>query len=199
MAENCAMQRFIEIYKSKIKREGADKLLEYLTSTACDFFTAPASTRFHGSYPGGLCEHSLNVYDCLCDYMARDRVREEYGLDYSEESIAIVALLHDLCKTNFYVESTRNVKEDGVWKTVPYYTIEDKLPYGHGEKSVYILSGYMRLTREEAFAIRYHMGFSGNEDANSVGAAFAKFPLAMALATADMEASYFVEGFPEKK
>ena len=107
---------------SRIKGN-ADKLLEYLTSTACDFFTAPASTRFHGSYPGGLCEHSLNVYDCLCDYMARDRVREEYGLDYSEESIAIVALLHDLCKTNFYVESTRNVKEDGVWKTVPYYTI----------------------------------------------------------------------------
>ena len=100
---------------------------------------------------------------------------------------------------NFYVESTRNVKENGVWKAVPYYTIDDQLPYGHGEKSVYIASGYMRLTRDEAFAIRYHMGFSGNEDANSVGAAFAKFPLAMALATADMEASYFVEGFPDKK
>ena len=93
----------------------------------------------------------------------------------------------------------RNVKKNGVWESVPYYTIEDNLPYGHGEKSVYIASGYMRLTRDEAFAIRYHMGFSGNEDANSVGAAFAKFPLAMALATADMEASYFVEGFPDKK
>ena len=169
--------------------EGADKLLEYLTSSSCDFFTAPASTRYHGSYPGGLCEHSLNVYDCLCDYMSRPRVREEYGLDYSEESIAIVALLHDLCKINFYVESTRNVKEDGVWKTVPYYTIEDKLPYGHGEKSVYIISGYMRLTRDEAFAISYHMGFS-----TGVGRAFEMFPLAFALHTADSEAAYFIEG-----
>ena len=192
-------ERFIKIYKENIKREGADKLLEYLLSPQSDFFTAPASTRYHGAYPGGLLEHSLNVYDCLCDYLARPRVREVYGLDYSEESVAIVALLHDLCKVNFYVESTRNVKENGVWKTVPFYTIEDQLPYGHGEKSVYIASGYMRLTRDEAFAIRYHMGFSGCEDANSVGAAFAKFPLAMALSTADMEASYFVEGFADKK
>ncbi len=191
-------ERFISIFKTKIHREGADRLLDYLTSDNCDFFTAPASTRYHGAYPGGLLEHSLNVYDCLLDYLARPRVREVYGLDYSEESIAIVALLHDLCKVNFYVESTRNVKENGVWKSVPYYTIDDQLPYGHGEKSVYIASGYMRLTRDEAFAIRYHMGFSGNEDANSVGAAFAKFPLAVALSTADMEASYFVEGFEKK-
>ena len=192
--------KFIDIYTRNIKREGADKLLAYLCSDPCDFFRAPASTRYHGAYPGGLLEHSLNVYDCLCDYLARPRVREEYGLTFSEESVAIVALLHDLCKVNFYVESTRNVKgEDGQWKKVPYYTIEDQLPYGHGEKSVYIVSGYMRLTREEAFAIRYHMGFSGNEDVNLVGQAFAKFPLAVALFTADMEASYFVEGMPGKK
>jgi len=190
--------RFVEIFKNKVKREGADKLLDYLLN-GCDFFTAPASTRFHGSYPGGLAEHSLNVYDCLVDYLARPRVRDVFGLSYSDESIAIAALLHDLCKTNFYVESTRNVKENGVWKTVPYYTIEDQLPYGHGEKSVYIASGFMRLSRDEAFAIRYHMGFSGSEDNNSVGAAFEKFPLAMALATADMEASYFLEERPGKK
>ena len=67
------------------------------------------------------------------------------------------------------------------------------MPYGHGEKSVYIISGFMRLTREEAFAIRYHMGFSGTEPANNVGAAFEKYPLAFALATADMEATYFLE------
>ena len=191
-------ERFIAIFKDKIRREGADKLLDYLCSDHCDFFTAPASTRYHGAYPGGLLEHSLNVYDCLCDYLARPRVRELYGLQYSEESIAIVSLLHDLCKVNFYKESTRNVKENGVWKSVPFYTIEDELPYGHGEKSVYIVSGFMRLTRDEAFAIRYHMGFSGCEDNNTVGAAFAKFPLAMALATADMEAAYFLEG-DEKK
>ena len=190
-------ERFISIFKEKIHREGADKLLAYLENS--DFFTAPASTRYHGAYFGGLLEHSLNVYDCLCDYLERPRVKEKYGLDFPEESVAIVALLHDLCKVDFYVESTRNVKEDGVWKTVPYYTIDDKLPYGHGEKSVYIASGYMRLTREEAFAIRYHMGFSGEENVNTVGAAFAKFPLAVALFTADMEASYFVEGFQDKK
>lgn len=189
--------RFIAIFKEKIKREGADKLLEYLSERS-DFFFAPASTRYHGAYPGGLLEHSLNVYDCLCDYLARPRVREIYGLEFSEESIAIAALLHDLCKVDFYVEGKRNVKENGVWREVPYYTIDDQLPYGHGEKSVYIISGYMRLTREEAFAIRYHMGFSGNEDNNTVGQAFAKFPLAVALATADMEAAYFVEGQPEK-
>ena len=187
-------ERFITIYRDKIHREGADKLLEFLCSDACDFFTAPASTRYHGAYEGGLLEHSLNVYDCLCDYMERPRVRQDYGLDYSDESIAIVALLHDLCKINFYVESTRNVKEDGVWKTVPYYTIEDKRPYGHGEKSVYIISGYMRLTRDEAFAIRYHMGFSTGEDTNNVGKAFEMFPLAFALHTADSEAAYFIEG-----
>ena len=187
-------ERFIEIYRRDIKREGADALLSYLMSDACDFFRAPASTRYHGAYEGGLVEHSLNVYDCLCDYMARKRVKDVYGIDYSAESIAIAALLHDLCKTNFYVESTRNVKENGVWKSVPYYTIDDRLPYGHGEKSVYIASGYMRLTRDEAFAIRYHMGFSGPEDANQVGKALEMFPLAFALSVADMEASYFLEG-----
>ena len=187
-------ERFISICKNKIHREGAEKLLDYLCSDHCDFFTAPASTRYHGSHPGGLLEHSLNVYDCLCDYLSRPRVREVYGLCASEESIAISALLHDLCKINFYKESTRNVKENGAWKAVPYYTIEDELPYGHGEKSVYIISGFMRLTRDEAFAIRYHMGFSGCEDNNTVGSAFSRFPLAVALFTADMEATYFLEG-----
>ena len=186
-------ERFIEIFQTNVQREGADKLLAYLTSDASDFFRAPASTRFHGAYPGGLLEHSLNVYDCLCDILARPRYKEVYGVSYPEESIAISALLHDLCKVNFYVESTRNVKENGVWKEVPFYTINDRLPYGHGEKSVYIISGFMKLTRDEAFAIRYHMGFSGNEDANSVGSAFQMFPLAFALSTADMEASYFLE------
>ncbi len=192
-------ERFIDIYKKNIKREGADKLLDYLLSDASDFFTAPASTRFHGSVKGGLLAHSLNVYDCLKDYMARGRVKDVYGMDYSEESIAIVALLHDLCKVNFYVETTRNVKENGVWIKVPYYAIDDKLPYGHGEKSVYIISGYMRLTRDEAFAVRYHMGFGGVESVNAinnVGKSFEMFPLSFALSVADMEATYYVEGTP---
>ena len=77
---------------------------------------------------------------------------------------------------------------------MPTYNFDDPLPYGHGEKSVYILSGFMRLSREEAFAIRFHMGFSGQEDKGSVGKAFEKFPLAFALSVADMEATYFLEG-----
>ena len=187
-------ERFIEIFKTHVKREGADKLLAYLSSDACDFFTAPASTRFHGNYEGGLCEHSLNVYDCLCDIMSRPRIKEQYGISYSEESIAIAALLHDICKTNFYKVSFRNAKNaEGKWESVPFYTIEDNLPYGHGEKSVYIASGYMRLTRDEAFAIRYHMGFSGNDDPGNVGRAMEMFPLAFFLHCADSEAAYFME------
>ena len=163
-------------------------------SHSSDFFDAPASARYHGNYDGGLVEHSLNVYDCLKDYLERTRVKTTYGLNYNDESIAIVALLHDLCKINCYKKGTRNVKENGQWKQVPTFEYNDTLPYGHGEKSVYMISGYMRLTREEAFAIRYHMGFSGSEDARNVVAAFEMFPLAFALSTADMEATYFIEG-----
>ena len=186
-------EQFTQTYKKYITREGSDKLLAYLTDQS-DFFTAPASTRYHGAYEGGLCEHSLNVYSCLVDILARPRMKDLYGIEYSDESIAIAALLHDRCKINFYVPGTRNVKENGVWKSVPSYTINDTLPYGHGEKSVYIISGFMRLTRDEAFAIRYHMGFSTNDDPGTVGKALEMFPLAFALSVADMEAAYFIEG-----
>lgn len=187
-------EEFIETYRQYITREGADKLLDYLLSPASDFFTAPASTRYHGSREGGLCEHSLNVFHCLSAYLARPEVKEQYGLSYDPETVAIAALLHDLCKVNCYKVSQRNVKDaDGRWKSVPYYEFDDQLPYGHGEKSVYIISGYMRLSREEAFAIRYHMGFSNDMDARNVGAAFAAYPLAMALYIADMEATYLVD------
>lgn len=190
-----AREEFIEIYQTYIHREGSAALLEYLQNKS-DFFTAPASAKFHGSYPGGLCEHSLNVYHCLVDYLERPRVQELYGLEYDPESVAIVSLLHDICKVGCYRAGTKNVKNEvtGQWEKVPTYFFEDKLPYGHGEKSVYIISGFMRLTREEAMAIRWHMGFSGTEDARTVGQALQQFPLAFALATADMEASYFLEG-----
>lgn len=193
-------ERFIEIYKENITRPGADKLLDYLLSPSSDFFVAPASTRFHGSYEGGLLEHSLNVYDCLVDYLNREKVKNEFGLNFSDETIAIVSLLHDLCKVNIYKSGFRNVKgEDGIWRQVPNYTFEDMLPYGHGEKSVYIISGFMRLTREEAFAIRYHMGFSGEENKTTVGNALDMFPLALAVNIADMEASFLIEGKNEDK
>lgn len=185
-------EEFLSIYNGNIKRDGADNFLNYLLKT--DFFIAPASTRFHGSHEGGLLEHSLNVYHCLKDYLERDRTKQLYRMNYSEETIALCALLHDVCKVNFYKTDYRNAKnERGEWEKVPYYTIDDTLPYGHGEKSVYIISGFMRLTREEAFAIRYHMGFSGVEDKNSIGKAFEMFPLAFALSVADMEASYYLE------
>ncbi|MDE6103750.1 MAG: hydrolase [Oscillospiraceae bacterium] len=193
MIEN-TKNEFVEIYKENITRPGSDKLLNYLLSEQSDFFTAPCSTRFHGSYAGGLAQHSINVYNCLKDYLSRQRTKDVYGMNYTEESIALVSLLHDVCKMNFYSVDYRNAKnEQGVWEKVPYYTINDQLPYGHGEKSVYIVSGFMRLTREEAFAIRYHMGFSGVEDRNSIGKAFEMFPLAFALSVADMEATYFLE------
>ena len=186
-------KRFEEIYHNNIKREGSDRLWEYLKSS--DFFKSPASARYHGAYEGGLAEHSLNVYDCLLDYLKRDRTKELYNMNYSNETIAIVSLLHDVCKINCYKPGFRNVKDDkGVWQKVPTYEFDDKMPYGHGEKSVYIINGYMRLTRDEAFAIRYHMGFSGNEDARMVGQAFEMYPLAFALSVSDMEATYYIEG-----
>ena len=188
-------QRFEEIFKNTIKREGADKMWEYLTSSSSDFFTAPASARFHGSYEGGLLEHSLNVYDCICDYVNRERAKNLYNMNFSDETLAIVSLLHDVCKINCYKPGFRNVKDEtGTWQKVPTFEFDDKMPYGHGEKSVYIINGYMRLSREEAFAIRYHMGFSGSEDVRFVGQAFEMYPLAFALSVADMEATYYIEG-----
>ncbi|QWC00120.1 HD domain-containing protein [Mycoplasmatota bacterium] len=187
-------ETFVDIYKKNIQREGSEDLLNYLLSSKSDFFEAPCSTRFHLSEPGGLVKHSLNVYECLKAYLERPRVKEIYGMQFSDETIAIVALLHDICKVNVYQKSTRNKKNDqGKWIQVPSYNFEDDLPYGHGEKSVYIISGFMKLTRDEAFAIRYHMGFSGNEEAMNVGKAFALYPLAFALSTADMESTYFLE------
>ena len=191
--------RFIEIFKTTITREGSDKLLQFLLSPHSDFFTAPASSRFHSSYEGGLLEHSLNVYDCLVSYMNSEKAKN-LGFEYSDESLAIVALLHDLCKVNVYKKGFRNVKDEkGVWQKVDTYEYDDQLPYGHGEKSVYMISPYMMLKREEAFAIRYHMGYSSTEDQRNVSAAFEMFPLAFALHVADSEATYYVESDKYKK
>ena len=188
-----AKEEFIQIYQEQIHREGAGALLDYLEHKS-DFFTAPASARYHGAYAGGLCDHSVNVYHCLLSYLERERVRELYGLEYTGENIAIAALLHDVCKTGCYKAGSRNVKgSDGKWQAVPTFFYEDTLPYGHGEKSVYIISGFLRLTREEAMAIRWHMGFSGGEDSRLVGQALQQYPLAFALSVADMEATYFLE------
>lgn len=188
-------ERFISLYRQYIHREGAEELLAWMEQT--DFFTAPASARYHSCYAGGLCQHSINVFECLWAYIKRKRVQEIYQLnteEYSDESLAIVGLLHDLCKTNVYKAGFRNVKdENGQWQRVPNYTFEDDVPYGHGEKSVFMINRFMKLTDMESFAIRYHMGFSGDEDSRQVGQAMAKYPLAFAVSVADSEATYFLE------
>lgn len=194
--------RFLSIYTGKIKRPGADKFLEWLNKT--DFFTAPASTRYHLSEPGGLVAHSVHVYERLRSLYLAEKINDlkdcgdavAAGLsDAEEETIAICGLLHDICKVNFYKAGTRNVKNEttGQWEKVPCYTIEDQLPYGHGEKSVYIIGGFMRLTREEAMAIRWHMGPWQDGEKQNAGAAFGKFSLALLTHMADMQATYLDE------
>jgi len=186
--------RFMEIYKNHITREGADRLLTYLEKS--DFFTAPSSTRFHCSYEGGLCEHSLNVYDCLKDYLDRDFVKNRYNLNPSEEKIAIVSLLHDLCKVNTYVVSMRNKKdESGQWVQVPFYEFKEKFNYGsHGAKSIFIIQEFMKLEPDEQVAINCHMGAYDRMPGDfSLNNAYAQFPIALALHIADVESSVILE------
>ncbi|MBO5910542.1 MAG: hydrolase [Clostridia bacterium] len=186
-------EKFVEIFNKYITRDGAGNLLDWLINS--DFFTAPASTKFHSAYEGGLCEHCINVFDRYVRLLTM-----EYGEDFtnkiSMESVAIIALLHDVCKVDFYKVDYRNVKVDGQWVQVPYYTIEDKLPYGHGEKSVYIVGSFIKLTREEAMAINWHGG--GFDDRVKGGSyaladAYYKFPNAMIFHMADMMATYLDE------
>ena len=190
---NDIKKEYIEIYNKHINRDGAKELLEYLQKS--DFFTAPASTQFHSAYEGGLAEHSIKVYKRFLN-----AVKFEYGENYqekiSDESIAVCALLHDLCKIDLYKVDYRNKKVDGNWVQVPFYTIEDNLPYGHGEKSVYIISGFMRLTREEAMIINWHMGgFDARVKGGSysLSEAYYKFPNAVLFNSCDMLATYLDE------
>ena len=183
-------QKFLELAKTNIKRDGIEELLSWLETT--DFFECPASTKFHLAEAGGLCEHSLNVYNRLLK-LATD----EFGEDnVNVESVTIIALFHDICKCCYYKTEFRNVKEDGEWVQKPYYTVDDLLPYGHGEKSVYMINGYMRLTREEALAINWHMG---GFDKRVVGGdftfskAYYKYPLCTLSHIADVMATYLDE------
>ena len=181
-------EEFLELLKS-IKRDGIDKLINYLETT--DFFQAPASSKFHSNFMGGLVEHSIKVYEVL----KKDLENSDIKVD--EDSIKIVALLHDICKTNYYKVDYRNTKNEyGQWIKVPYYTVDDELPYGHGEKSVYILSSFIKLTREEAMAIRWHMGgFDSSVKGGdfSLSKAFTDYPLALMLHIADMKSTYLFE------
>lgn len=186
-------EEFINIFDTYIKRDGAAELKNYLLKS--DFFQAPASIRYHCAYEGGLCEHSINTYKRLLD-----NVKREYGDTwenrYSHETVAICGLLHDLCKIDFYKKDFRNVKENGEWIKKPCFTREELLPFGHGEKSVYIVNSFIRLTREEAMAINWHMGGFDNRVKGgdySISEAYCKFHLAVLLHVSDLEATYIDE------
>lgn len=180
-----AKDEFIQTFNDNIHREGADALLRRLEST--DFFTAPASTKYHSCHEGGLVEHSLNVYHRII------RAVESETLDQpSEETLAICGLLHDVCKANFYTMQIRNVKnEAGQWEKKPYYAIEEKFPFGHGEKSVFLIERFMKLMPKEAVAIRFHMGEFEKERCTSD--AYSKYPLAVMLHVSDLEATFLDE------
>lgn len=196
-------QELVEKFENLLletKRPGIENLLEFIRKS--DFYTAPASTRFHGAYEGGLLVHSINVLDCLSEKKASNNaVWCKVLVNVQSESIIISSLLHDLCKTYFYITEMRNKKEEsGAWVKVPFYTVNDLIPYGHGEKSVMIIEEYIKLLPAERYAIRWHMGsYEPKELWNTLGTAMEKYPLILALHEADMEATYLLEKNNEGK
>ncbi len=169
-----------------IDRSGMPSLLAYLESS--DFFSAPASTRFHAAYPGGLADHSLSTYTLFAQKV------KTYGIDLPEASVKLAGLLHDTCKIGLYHRGKKNVKEDGKWVEKEVWLAEDSLPLGHGEKSVYLLQRHIQLTDIEALAIRWHMGLSEPRELwHGFDAARDLHPAIMALHIADMESSFLAE------
>lgn len=151
---------------------------EWLSET--DFFTAPASTKFHGDFPGGLAAHSIYVYRELMKIINAHNYQYE-NLNLAYKQAAIVALLHDVCKIGCYHATNR---DDGA-----KYTYSDPLPLGHGEKSVMLLLQHgFKLTEVEMLAIRWHMGAYRDRDARELDAA-QRIPLVLHLHLADMMAS----------
>ena len=204
------IKRFEELF-SEIKRDGADKLLESIRKS--DFYKAPASTRFHLNEEGGLLQHSLNVYDCLVA-IAETPLWKPYIGNVSKETLTIVSLLHDLCKTYYYTIDYKNqktydaekvaatsprevkhdIKGDFIWEVAPFYTVDNKYPVGHGSKSVILIQMCMKLTMEEIMAINWHMGaYCDSSQWGELGEAFEKYPLALALHQADAMASALLE------
>lgn len=220
-------ERFENLMEMAKHRDGWKDLMNYIRKS--DFYKAPASTRFHLSCEAGLLQHSLNVYDALIGRLVDVTETDEMAYQvagktvasFKKETLALVALLHDLCKTNFYTIEYRNqktydkekiakassysVKKDNgghfIWEQVPVYAIDDKNPYGHGEKSVMMIEEFMKLTMEERYAIRWHMGMSEENNANRMAfnASCEKYPLVLLLHNADMEASHFMEDLKENK
>lgn len=175
--------------RSAIKRNGIEDLLKFLHAET-DFYTAPASTKYHGAEESGLVKHSLAVLENFW------KVAPVFGYEATEsnkESAAIACLFHDICKANFYKVSYRNVKDEetGSWYKAPYYTVDESLPYGsHGAKSVFLVMSHMLLTAEEAMAIHHHMGAYGKSSYEDCGKAYANSKLAWLVHLADEAATY---------
>lgn len=190
-------QRFLDLFNSHIKRPGSDKLLDWLLKS--DFFTAPASTQYHGAFDGGLLRHSLNVFDCLDGWCQRYDLYDTGEL--TKETVAISALLHDVCKAHLYKKGFRNVKdpETGKWYLKEIYKVDERLPLGHGEKSCILLQWYIPLTVDELLAIRWHMGEfdnavkGGDKSLNKAWDGDSRTKLPVLLHLADMEATYLLE------
>ena len=177
--------RIIELLKST-ERPGMDRLIDWMENKS-DFFTAPASTKYHLHCKGGLARHSLNVYERL-------KAKVDSGLlELKEDTVIITALLHDVCKANFYAVQKRNRKIEGQWVEVEEWGIDEKLPIGHGEKSCYIVQTFMRITPEEFAMIRFHMGRESESFNDYFSKAAAVFPGVAAIHTADLESAFIVE------
>jgi len=179
-------------FLSRVGRTGMAELIAYIQTT--DFFMAPASTKYHCSYEGGLAEHSLNVLKRLA--AKKDTVQIE------QESMILCALLHDLCKANVYTRIKKNVK-DGMtvkngkqvpnWIEVDAWDYDDKIPLGHGEKSVMMINIFVPLSMIELAMIRWHQGPEKQGDFDTFYKACAVWPEVVAMHNADMEATYILE------
>ncbi len=164
--------------------------LEYET----DFFEAPASTKHHLARVGGLAEHSLSVYETMVE------LKGAFELDIPWHQIAITGLLHDLCKVNYYIEwQIREVNSFGEIGYSIGWKVNDELPLGHGEKSLYLVSKYLILSNAEAAAIRWHMGCwtagvtTDNGLSQSFNLAAEKYPLVSLLISADYISTRLLE------
>lgn len=193
MAKASPREDFKLIYGA-IKRPGADKLLAWLENNG--FFEAPASAGHHGNRPGGLAVHSINVWRRLREITVRDMMGGGHGdlEPEEEETVAVMGLLHDVCKLDMYHRETkrRRNKETGKWEDYQGYSYRDPFPLGHGEKSVFLIMRNMALTEEEALAIRWHMGaydYAAKGGDKALDAAMDVTPWVWRLHEADMCAS----------
>lgn len=210
MAAETNIEKFERLLMS-VKRDGIENLMKFIRES--DFYTAPASTKYHLSENGGLLKHSLHVYECLIS-KKNNPVWSERLSDVSDDTMILVALLHDICKTYFYGSELRNQKTydedkvkaanprtvkhdmngDFIWETIPAYIVDDKYPLGHGSKSVVFILQYIRLSMNEIMAITHHMGaYCDSSQWNTLGQAYTKYPLALALHESDLEATYLLE------